>query len=195
MARKCQLKESIELFTSSFFINAQLNNEALRCQHWPFGILPKILTNRLLDPKGRRSSGWLGGNGGTGGVGTRKPSQDSSQSSSRNDSSGCSGCTGPSSGSTSTWRISHSSGSLESARTQPLPCNQNQQHQSGYCTAYNRPRLTRQMAIQEPDSPNSPARLAVRLLATIPSAAEMSEQLRLTFGGGLGGESKAMRPS
>lgn len=32
------------------------------------------------------------------------------------------------------------------------------------------------MAFQEPDSPGSPGRLAVRLLATIPSAAEMSEQ-------------------
>ena len=39
-----------------------------------------------------------------------------------------------------------------------------------------KPRLTRQLAIQEPDPPGSPGRLAVRLLATIPSAAEMSEQ-------------------
>ncbi|XP_001605837.1 lutropin-choriogonadotropic hormone receptor [Nasonia vitripennis] len=94
---------------------------------------------RLLDPK-RRTSSWLI---------SRKPSQDSNLSSSRNDSSG-SGNTA----STSTWRVTRSSSSLDRAK----------------------PRLTRQMAFQEPDSPGSPGRLAVRLLATIPSAAEMSEQ-------------------
>lgn len=39
-----------------------------------------------------------------------------------------------------------------------------------------KPRLQRQHAVQELDSPGSPGRLAVRLLATIPSAAEVSEQ-------------------
>ncbi|XP_044016215.1 lutropin-choriogonadotropic hormone receptor isoform X2 [Aphidius gifuensis] len=104
---------------------------------------------RLLDPK-RRASSWLI---------TRKPSQDSNLSSSRNDSSG-SGTTA----STSTWRMSRSSASLEvNTRTTPRP-------------ARSKPRLTRQFAIQEPEPPASPGRLATRLLATIPSAAEMSEQ-------------------
>lgn len=98
-----------------------------------------------MDPK-RRSSSWLI---------TRKPSQDSNLSSSRNDSSG-SGTTA----STSTWRMSRSSASLDISLRSSRP----------------KPRLTRQLAIQEPDSPGSPGRLAVRLLATIPSAAEMSEQ-------------------
>ncbi|KAK0162554.1 hypothetical protein PV327_006322 [Microctonus hyperodae] len=105
---------------------------------------------RLLDPK-RRASSWLI---------TRKPSQDSNLSSSRNDSSGSA-----TTASTSTWRMSKSSASLEiSSRTTPRP-------------ARSKPRLTRQSAIQEPEPPGSPGRLAVRLLATIPSAAEMSEQL------------------
>ncbi|XP_014483858.1 PREDICTED: lutropin-choriogonadotropic hormone receptor isoform X2 [Dinoponera quadriceps] len=104
---------------------------------------------RLLDPK-RRASSWLI---------TRKPSQDSNLSSSRNDSSGSA-----TTASTSTWRISRSSASLEiSARNTPRPTRP-------------KPRLTRQLAIQEPESPGSPGRLAVRLLATIPSAAETSDQ-------------------
>ncbi|XP_076223999.1 G-protein coupled receptor rickets isoform X3 [Nomia melanderi] len=104
---------------------------------------------RLLDPK-RRASSWLI---------TRKPSQDSNLSSSRNDSSGSA-----TTASTSTWRISRSSASLEiSARNTPRP-------------ARSKPRLTRQLAIQEPEPPGSPSRLAVRLLATIPSAAETSDQ-------------------
>ncbi|XP_012214508.2 lutropin-choriogonadotropic hormone receptor isoform X2 [Linepithema humile] len=104
---------------------------------------------RLLDPK-RRASSWLI---------TRKPSQDSNLSSSRNDSSGSA-----TTASTSTWRISRSSASLEiSARNTPRPVRP-------------KPRLTRQLAIQEPEPPGSPGRLAVRLLATIPSAAETSDQ-------------------
>ncbi|XP_017887058.1 lutropin-choriogonadotropic hormone receptor isoform X2 [Ceratina calcarata] len=104
---------------------------------------------RLLDPK-RRASSWLI---------TRKPSQDSNLSSSRNDSSGSA-----TTASTSTWRISRSSASLEvTARNTPRP-------------AKSKPRLTRQLAIQEPEPPGSPSRLAVRLLATIPSAAETSDQ-------------------
>ncbi|XP_076236661.1 G-protein coupled receptor rickets isoform X2 [Calliopsis andreniformis] len=104
---------------------------------------------RLLDPK-RRASSWLI---------TRKPSQDSNLSSSRNDSSGSA-----TTASTSTWRISRSSASLEiTARNTPRP-------------ARSKPRLTRQLAIQEPEPPGSPGRLAVRLLATIPSAAETSDQ-------------------
>ncbi|XP_076279000.1 G-protein coupled receptor rickets isoform X1 [Lasioglossum baleicum] len=104
---------------------------------------------RLLDPK-RRASSWLI---------TRKPSQDSNLSSSRNDSSGSA-----TTASTSTWRISRSSASLEiAARTTPRPTR-------------SKPRLTRQLAIQEPEPPGSPSRLAVRLLATIPSAAETSDQ-------------------
>ncbi|XP_043667311.1 lutropin-choriogonadotropic hormone receptor isoform X3 [Vespula pensylvanica] len=104
---------------------------------------------RLLDPK-RRTSSWLV---------TRKPSQDSNLSSSRNDSSGSAATA-----STSTWRMSRSTASLEiSARNTPRPIRP-------------KPRLTRQLAIQEPEPPASPCRLAVRLLATIPSAAEMSEQ-------------------
>ncbi|XP_012250578.2 lutropin-choriogonadotropic hormone receptor isoform X2 [Athalia rosae] len=104
---------------------------------------------RLLDPK-RRASSWLI---------TRKPSQDSNLSSSRNDSSGSA-----TTASTSTWRMSRSSASLEvTARPTPRPVRP-------------KPRLTRQLAVQEPEPPGSPGRLAVRLLATIPSAAEMSEQ-------------------
>ncbi|XP_051159387.1 follicle-stimulating hormone receptor isoform X2 [Leptopilina boulardi] len=98
----------------------------------------------------RRASSWLI---------TRKPSQDSNLSSSRNDSSG-SGTTA----STSTWRMSRSSASLE------LNCRTTQRPPRP------KPRLTRQLAFQEPDPPGSPGRLAVRLLATIPSAAEMSDQ-------------------
>ncbi|KAL0129805.1 hypothetical protein PUN28_001809 [Cardiocondyla obscurior] len=104
---------------------------------------------RLLDPK-RRTSSWLI---------TRKSSQDSNLSSSRNDSSGSA-----TTASTSTWRISRSSASLEiNARNTPRPIRP-------------KPRLTRQLAIQEPEPPGSPGRLAVRLLATIPSAAETSDQ-------------------
>ncbi|XP_060826553.1 lutropin-choriogonadotropic hormone receptor isoform X2 [Bombus pascuorum] len=104
---------------------------------------------RLLDPK-RRASSWLI---------TRKPSQESNLSSSRNDSSGSA-----TTASTSTWRISRSSASLEiNARNTPRPTR-------------SKPRLTRQLAIQEPEPPGSPSRLAVRLLATIPSAAETSDQ-------------------
>lgn len=99
---------------------------------------------RLLDPK-RRASSWLV---------TRKTSQDSNLSSSRNDSSGSA-----TTASTSTWRISRSSGSSEPNRIRT------------------KPRLTRQCAIQdEPDPPGSPGRLTVRFLTTIPSAAETSMQ-------------------
>jgi leucine-rich repeat-containing G protein-coupled receptor 6 len=108
-------------------------------------VLSAIVPNRLLDPK-RRTASWLM---------ARKPSQDSNLSSSRNDSSG-SGTTA----STSTWRMSRSSASLDASQR----------------SSRAKPRLTRQLAFQEPDSPGSPGRLAVRLLATIPSAAEMSEQ-------------------
>ncbi|XP_066589502.1 lutropin-choriogonadotropic hormone receptor [Prorops nasuta] len=104
---------------------------------------------RLLDPK-RKSSSWLI---------ARKPSEDSNLSSSRNDSSASA-----TTASTSTWRISRSSTSIEANRNTPRP-------------ARSKPRLTRQLAVQEPEPPNSPTnRLAVRLLATIPSAAEASEQ-------------------
>ncbi|KAJ8941631.1 hypothetical protein NQ318_010657, partial [Aromia moschata] len=100
---------------------------------------------RLLDPK-RRASSWLI---------TRKTSQDSNLSSSRNDSSGSA-----TTASTSTWRISRSSGSSEPTRVRT------------------KPRLTRQCAIQdESDPPGSPGRLTVRFLTTIPSAAENSMQL------------------
>ncbi|XP_023310221.1 lutropin-choriogonadotropic hormone receptor [Anoplophora glabripennis] len=100
---------------------------------------------RLLDPK-RRASSWLV---------TRKTSQDSNLSSSRNDSSGSA-----TTASTSTWRMSRSSGSSEPTRGRT------------------KPRLTRQCAIQdECDPPGSPGRLTVRFLTTIPSAAENSMQL------------------
>ncbi|XP_023318341.1 lutropin-choriogonadotropic hormone receptor-like, partial [Trichogramma pretiosum] len=93
----------------------------------------------------RRSSSWLS---------SRKASSDSNLSSSRNDSSG-SGTTA----STSTWHTRSSAASHESACRSKTP------------------RLQRQHAVQEPDSPASPARAAlmVRPLATIPSAAEVSE--------------------
>ncbi|XP_060531004.1 thyrotropin receptor isoform X2 [Cylas formicarius] len=108
---------------------------------------------RLLDPK-RRASSWMV---------TRKTSQDSNLSSSRNDSSG----SGNTTASTSTWRMSRSSGSSEPVRGRV------------------KPRLTRQYAIQDDtDSPGSPGRLTVnnyyypcvRFLTTIPSAAENSVQ-------------------
>ncbi|KAL1506862.1 hypothetical protein ABEB36_006145 [Hypothenemus hampei] len=98
---------------------------------------------RMLDPK-RRASSW---------VVTRKTSQDSNLSSSRNDSSG-SGTTA----STSTWRMSRSSGSSEPSRIIRV-----------------KPRLTRQYAFHDDlDPPGSPGRLTVRFLTTIPSAAETS---------------------
>lgn len=79
---------------------------------------------------------------------TRKTSQDSNLSSSRNDSSGSNNTA-----STSVSRISRSSNSSDRSK----------------------PRLTRQSAIvDDPDLPNSPARLTVRFLTTIPSAAETS---------------------
>lgn len=79
---------------------------------------------------------------------TRKTSQDSNLSSSRNDSSGSANTA-----STSVSRISRSSNSSDRSK----------------------PRLTRQSAIvDDPDLPNSPARLTVRFLTTIPSAAETS---------------------
>lgn len=99
---------------------------------------------RLLDPK-RRASSWLV---------TRKTSQDSNLSSSRNDSSGSA-----TTASTSTWRMSRSSGSSEPSRVRA------------------KPRLTRQAAIHDEDPPGSPGRLTVRFLTTIPSAAETSMQM------------------
>ncbi|XP_045479243.1 lutropin-choriogonadotropic hormone receptor isoform X2 [Harmonia axyridis] len=99
---------------------------------------------RLLDPK-RRASSWLV---------TRKTSQDSNLSSSRNDSSGSA-----TTASTSTWRISRSSGSSEPSRNR------------------SKPRLTRQAAVLDDEPPGSPGRLTVRFLTTIPSAAETSMQL------------------
>ncbi|KAK9875696.1 hypothetical protein WA026_009493 [Henosepilachna vigintioctopunctata] len=99
---------------------------------------------RLLDPK-RRASSWLV---------TRKTSQDSNLSSSRNDSSGSA-----TTASTSTWRISRSSGSSEPTRVR------------------SKPRLTRQAAVHDEEPPGSPGRLTVRFLTTIPSAAETSMQL------------------
>lgn len=101
---------------------------------------------RLLDPK-RRTSSWLV---------TRKTSQDSNLSSSRNDSSGSA-----TTASTSTWRMSRSSGSSEPSR------------------ARSKPRLTRQHAIRDElgEPPGSPGRLTVRFLTTIPSAAETSMQM------------------
>ncbi|KAH1026389.1 hypothetical protein HUJ05_000063 [Dendroctonus ponderosae] len=98
---------------------------------------------RMLDPK-RRASSW---------VVTRKTSQDSNLSSSRNDSSGSA-----TTASTSTWRMSRSSGSSEPSRIIRV-----------------KPRLTRQYAFHdELDPPGSPGRLTVRFLTTIPSAAETS---------------------
>lgn len=83
---------------------------------------------------------------------TRKTSQDSNLSSSRNDSSGSANTA-----STSVSRVSRSSTSSE---------------------ARSKPRLTRQSAIvDDPELPNSPARLTVRFLTTIPSAAETSMQM------------------
>jgi leucine-rich repeat-containing G protein-coupled receptor 6 len=82
---------------------------------------------------------------------TRKTSQDSNLSSSRNDSSGSA-----TTNSTTMSRVSRSSNSSE---IRP------------------KPRLTRQSAVQEDcDLPGSPARLTVRFLTTIPSAAETSVQ-------------------
>ncbi|XP_044581139.1 lutropin-choriogonadotropic hormone receptor isoform X1 [Cotesia glomerata] len=89
----------------------------------------------------------------------RKSSHDSNLSSSRNDSSS-SGITA----STSTWKISRSS-TYSDIGTPKL--------------ARPKPRLIRQSAIQEPDSLFSPSRLAVRLLATIPSSADTNEQLAI----------------
>lgn len=99
---------------------------------------------RLLDPK-RRALSW---------VVTRKTSQDSNLSSSRNDSSG-SGNTA----STSLSRVSRSSASSENKST---------------AAAAAKPRLTRQTAVVDEDLLVSPARLTVRFLSTIPSAAENS---------------------
>ncbi|XP_066245031.1 leucine-rich repeat-containing G-protein coupled receptor 5 [Euwallacea similis] len=98
---------------------------------------------RMLDPK-RRAASW---------VVTRKTSQDSNLSSSRNDSSGSA-----TTASTSTWRMSRSSGSSEPSRIIRV-----------------KPRLTRQYAFHDDlDPPGSPGRLTVRFLTTIPSAAETS---------------------
>ncbi|KAG8267744.1 protein-hormone receptor activity protein [Homalodisca vitripennis] len=83
---------------------------------------------------------------------TRKTSQDSNLSSSRNDSSGSA-----TTASTTMSRVSRSSASSASDRTKP--------------------RLTRQSAISDDcELPGSPARLTVRFLTTIPSAAEASQQ-------------------
>ncbi|XP_023245705.1 follicle-stimulating hormone receptor-like [Copidosoma floridanum] len=122
------------------------NYSSSRSDSWRQNHHPCGVPLRLLDPK-RRATSWLM---------ARKPSQDSNHSSSRNDSSG-SGTTA----STRSWGVSRSSASLEV---------------SSLRSTRSKPRLTRQLAIQEPDEPGSPGRLAVRLLATIPSAAEMSEQ-------------------
>ncbi|XP_014245069.1 lutropin-choriogonadotropic hormone receptor isoform X2 [Cimex lectularius] len=81
---------------------------------------------------------------------TRKTSQDSNLSSSRNDSSGSA-----TTNSTTMSRVSRSSNSSETR---------------------SKPRLTRQSAVQDDDIPGSPARLTVRFLTTIPSAAETSVQ-------------------
>lgn len=82
---------------------------------------------------------------------TRKTSQDSNLSSSRNDSSGSA-----TTASTTMSRVSRSSASSDT-RTKP--------------------RLTRQSAVQDDcEPPGSPARLTVRFLTTIPSAAETSVQ-------------------
>lgn len=82
---------------------------------------------------------------------TRKTSQDSNLSSSRNDSSGSA-----TTASTTMSRVSRSSASSASDRTKP--------------------RLTRQSAVDDSELPGSPARLTVRFLTTIPSAAEASQQ-------------------
>lgn len=114
---------------------------------------------RLLDPK-RRANSWLV---------TRKTSQDSNLSSSRNDSSGSA-----TTQSTSTWRMSRSSASSD-VRTQIIP-------NADPYSAKNKtkPRLTRQSAVSDDSDfntvPNSPGRLTVRFLTTIPSAAETSMQ-------------------
>ncbi|XP_057341301.1 lutropin-choriogonadotropic hormone receptor isoform X2 [Microplitis mediator] len=89
----------------------------------------------------------------------RKSSHDSNLSSSRNDSSS-SGVTA----STSTWKISRSSTSLDVSTPR---------------LTRSKPRLTRQSAIQEPDSLFSPSRFAVRLLAGIPTAADINEQFKV----------------
>lgn len=82
---------------------------------------------------------------------TRKTSQDSNLSSSRNDSSGSA-----TTASTTMSRVSRSSASSDTR---------------------SKPRLTRQSAVQDDlEPPGSPARLTVRFLTTIPSAAETSVQ-------------------
>ncbi|XP_075234982.1 G-protein coupled receptor rickets [Lycorma delicatula] len=82
---------------------------------------------------------------------TRKTSQDSNLSSSRNDSSGSA-----TTASTTMSRVSRSSASSD---------------------IRSKPRLTRQSAVQDDsEPPGSPARLTVRFLTTIPSAAETSVQ-------------------
>lgn len=117
---------------------------------------------RLLDPKQRRASSWIV---------TRKTSQDSNLSSSRNDSSG-SANTASTSVSTRASRSSVSGGYGGGGEKQ-------------------KPRLTRQSAVLDDvellqvvggmagdaggdGDGGSPGRLAVRFLATIPSAAETS---------------------
>ncbi|VEN40464.1 unnamed protein product [Callosobruchus maculatus] len=119
---------------------------------------------RLLDPK-RRASSWLV---------TRKTSQDSNLSSSRNDSSGSA-----TTASTSTWRISRSSGGSSEPRG-GVPGVGGKGAVAGVAaTAVGavKPRLTRQCAVQDENGPpGSPGRLTVRFLTTIPSAAENSMQ-------------------
>nr|CAD7404553.1 unnamed protein product [Timema cristinae] len=115
---------------------------------------------RLLDPK-RKASSWLV---------TRKTSQDSNLSSSRNDSSGSA-----TTASTSTWRMSRSSASSDIRVTTSI---EPSRARTDSLRTRAKPRLTRQLAIQDEllDPLESPARLTVRFLTTIPSAAETSVQ-------------------
>nr|CAD7194251.1 unnamed protein product [Timema douglasi] len=115
---------------------------------------------RLLDPK-RKASSWLV---------TRKTSQDSNLSSSRNDSSGSA-----TTASTSTWRMSRSSASSDIRVTTSI---EPSRARTDSLRPRAKPRLTRQLAIQDEllDPLESPARLTVRFLTTIPSAAETSVQ-------------------
>ena len=136
---------------------------------------------RLLDPR-RRHTSWLI---------TRKTSQDSNLSSSRNDSSGSNNTTATTA-STSTWRISRSSGTSIPGMSLPplsklhrinsfIQDSKNVQTSTGSSrqsmSIGGKPRLVRQSAFQdETQEPSSP-RLNVRFLPTIPSAPDSSVQL------------------
>lgn len=136
---------------------------------------------RLLDPR-RRHTSWLI---------TRKTSQDSNLSSSRNDSSGSNNTTATNA-SSSTWRISRSSGSSIPGMSLPLSEFELYLFQTNECCDHNlifplagssrqsvslgcKPRLVRQSAFQ--DETQDPSSLNIRFLPTIPSAPDSSVQL------------------